>query len=152
MTQAVDLVAYNPERELTLVVEVKARTGTSREWAMQLRRNMLAHHPFPKSRYMLLALPDHFYLWKDADPAAQLVDPTYELDVRPFLRSYYDEAETSADRISGSSFELIIFFCLTQLLHRGLPPDAPEDQKQFFLESGLLEALKNGRIEAGAGE
>jgi len=43
MSSSADLALYDRNGQLTAVAEVKNKLGTSREWATQLRRNILAH-------------------------------------------------------------------------------------------------------------
>ena len=146
MSQIADLVAYNPDGQITLIVEVKSRTDTSRSWATRMRRNMLAHGVVPNSRFLLLALPDRLYLWKDTGNIPELVEPTYEIDAMPFFRPYYERANISPDDLSSQSFELIVTSWLNELIQSGIPVNVPEAQRQLLQESGLLEALKGGSV------
>jgi hypothetical protein len=146
MSQMVDLVAYNPGGEIILIVEVKSRTETSRDWATRMRRNMLAHGAVPNARFFLIALPDRLYLWKEVDNRPELVEPTYEIDATPFFQPYYEKANIAAENVSGQSFELIVAAWLNELTWSGIPPTVPGAQKRFLEETGLLEALKGGSV------
>lgn len=146
MSQIADLVAYNPEGQITLIVEAKSKTDTSRSWATRMRRNMLAHGVVPNSRFLLLALPDRLYLWKDASNTPELVEPTYEIDATPFFKPYYERARISPDHLSGQSFDLIVTSWLNELIQTGIPATVPEPQRQLLEESGLLEALEGGSL------
>jgi hypothetical protein len=146
MSQIADLVVYDPDGQITLIVEVKGRTDTSRAWATRMRRNMLAHGVVPKSQFLLLALPDRLYLWKDTGNTPELVEPTYELDATPFFHPYYERANISPDQLIGRSFELIVASWLNELIHSGIQGDVPAAQRQILHESGLLEALKGGSV------
>jgi hypothetical protein len=42
MSPLVDLAMFNRDGQLTAVAEVKNRRGTSRQWAAEFRRNILA--------------------------------------------------------------------------------------------------------------
>ncbi len=110
------------------------------------RRNMLAHGVVPKSQFLLIALPDRLYLWKDSGNTPELVEPTYEIDPTPFFQPYYERAKIPPDKLSGRSFELIVTSWLNELIHFGIPANVPDKQKQLIQESGLLEALKGGTI------
>ena len=92
MSWRADQVVYNPEGEIILVVETKSRIQTSRSWATQMRRNILAHNSIPSSHFLLLALPDRLYLWKDAGNTPELVEPTYEIDAKPFFHPYFEKS------------------------------------------------------------
>ena len=146
MSQLADMVAYNPNGQIELLVEVKGRTDRSRLWATQMRRNMLAHGEAAKPRFLLLALPDRLYLWKDAGNTPDLIEPTYEIDATPFFQPYYSKARTTPDQLTGQSFELIVAAWLNELVNWGLPANMPEPQRRFLQESGLLDAIRGGSV------
>lgn len=146
MSQIADLVAYNPNGQITLIVETKSKTATSRAWATRMRRNMLAHGVVPNSRFLLLALPDRLYLWTDTDNSAELVEPTYEIDATPFFQPYYERSNLSPDHLSSQSFELIVTAWLNELIQSGISENVPKAQKQALQASGLLEALKDASV------
>ena len=60
--QLADLVVKSSDDNIALIVEVKARSHVSDEWALTLRRNFVAHQMVPSSAFFLLALKDYFYL------------------------------------------------------------------------------------------
>ena len=146
MSQIADLVAYNADGQITLIVEAKSLTDTSRSWATRTRRNMLAHGVLPNSRFLLLALPDRLYLWKDEGNSPEMVEPTYEIDATPFFQPYYEKAQISPDHLSSQSFELIVASWLNELIQSGIPENVPEEQKKLLRDSGLPEAIKGGSV------
>ncbi len=141
-----DLVGYDPEGQIKLIVEVRDRTDTTRSWAQLVRYNMLAHGAVPNSRFLLLALPDRLYLWKDTGNSQESTEPAYEMDAAPFFRPYFDKARVSPDKVSRQGFELIVTSWLNELVHWGIADDVPEPQKRLLQESGLVEAIKGGRV------
>ncbi len=146
MHRRADVVAYNPDGQIALLVEVKSRTGTSRSWATRLWQNLLAHGIAPNAPYVLVALPDRFYLWKNAGNTPALVEPTYELAAQPFLAPYYEKARVAPGDLSHESFELIVASWLNELASLGISPNVPEDQQKLLLESGLPDALRGGSV------
>ena len=84
-----DLVLYNRDGKLIAVAEVKTKFGTSREWAAQLRRNVLAHGGYRNADFFLLVTPDKLYVWKDAGVEPTAVLPNYVIDARPLLKPYF---------------------------------------------------------------
>ena len=150
MPQIADLIAYNPEGQIELIAEIKSKIDTSRAWATRMRRNMLAHDFAPASRFLLLALPDRLYLWKDAGNTPELIEPTYEFDALPFFQPYYDRATISPDQLNGPSFELIVTSWLNELIRSGIPTTVPDAQRQSLQESGILEALHGASIAIAA--
>ena len=43
MSARADLALYSSHGQLTAIVEIKSKMGTSRDWAAKTRRNILAH-------------------------------------------------------------------------------------------------------------
>lgn len=146
MSPVADLVAYNLNGQVTLVAEAKSKTDTSRDWAVRMRRNMLAHGLVPDSPFFLLALPDKLYLWKDAGNAPELILPTYEIDGTPFFQSYYKRAGIRLEDLNNQSFELIVTSWLNEVMQFGLPKEIPAKYRRLIQESGLLEALRGGTV------
>ena len=58
--QTADYVAYGPDGQLALIAEIKNRQHTTREWASQLRRNMLAHGSMPQNAFFYWRSPTVF--------------------------------------------------------------------------------------------
>lgn len=141
------MAIYDKNGQLALVVETKNKLSTSSNWAAKMRRNMLAHGLMPDTRFFLLALPDRFYLWKDAGIRPELVPPTYEINPEPFLQSYFNGTGISLDSLTGESFELIISSWLSNLLQADVPPFELEGQ-DWLIDSGLFETIKHGHLAA----
>jgi hypothetical protein len=146
MSLTADMVAYSPDGQIALIVEAKSKTKTSRLWATQMRRNMLAHGVGSRSRFLLLAMPDRLYLWKDAGNSPELVEPTYEIDALPFFQPYFAGARRSADQLTSESFELIVNAWLNELIYSGIPASVPETERRLLQESGLVDAIKGGSV------
>ncbi len=103
-----DITALGSGGQTVLMVEVKTRSGTSRDWASMYRRNLAAHGYFPKVPFFLIATPEHFYLWKDAPGAAVLVGSDYDVDAREFLDPYYRRSNLDPRIVIPAAFELIV--------------------------------------------
>ena len=80
-----DLALYDRDGQLAALADLRRKLGTSRQWASELRRNILAHGGFPTVKFFLVVTPDRLYVWKDAGAEPRLVKPTYEIDARPLL-------------------------------------------------------------------
>lgn len=143
----VDLMVYDRNGQIVLIVEVKKKLGTSSEWATMLRRNIFAHGALPAAKFFLLALPDRFYLWKNVASRPELVQPTFEIDSQPLLQPYFDRVGVSIEKITGRSFELIIAAWLDDLLHLETAPEGGDKQKGWIVESGLFEAIRGGHLD-----
>ncbi|HUP24939.1 MAG TPA: hypothetical protein VNB06_18620 [Thermoanaerobaculia bacterium] len=147
MLPRADLILYDRDGQLIAVAEVKNKVGTSREWAAQLRRNMLAHGGFRPVGFFLLATPDQLYVWRDAGKETVPFEPTYEIDARPVLQPYFSRAGIDPATVSGEAFELIVAAWLADLTRS---PDAAErstSEESWLTDSGFLGAVRNGRVE-----
>jgi hypothetical protein len=148
MTTRADLVTYDKDGQLALVVEVKNKTGTSSVWAANMRRNILAHGLLPNMKFFLLALPDRFYLWRSPNNTPEIRQPDYEIDSTLFLEPYYKQLGLLPSGLGGASFELVIASWVSQLtqIDRTSIPQGLE----WLEESGLFDVLVGGRVVSEA--
>lgn len=148
MRHYADIAIYGQDGLLKLLAEVKSKRGASREWAAKLRRNMYAHGQLPPVPYFLLALPDRFFLWQDVADLHMPVEPSYTVDPSPLLKSYFERAGTSSQTVTEKGLELAISAWLEKLTSSyGQPAQQPE---QWLRSSGLLDAIRGGRVEVQA--
>lgn len=147
---AADIVAFDRNGQLALIVEVKNKPGTSREWAASMRRNMYAHGLLPRAPFFLLALPDQFYLWENVGMSNEALEPTLQIDPTPFLGPYYERGGVSPKDVTGKSFELIIAAWLNQILSTESREDLQVRNQQWVVSSGLFDSLAGGRLELEA--
>jgi hypothetical protein len=76
-----NILVYDTRRNLTLTVVTKNVPGKSSEWAALMRHNFYTDEntPLPNVPFFLLALADHFYLWKNVENKGS-VKPTYAIN------------------------------------------------------------------------
>ncbi len=141
-----DLLIDDRNGQLMLIVEIKRKTNVSSEWASQFRRNLLAHGTVPKAPYFLMAFPDKFFLWTDAEAHLEQSEPTYTIDARPLLQPYFERAGVTAEQISRQSFELIVTSWLADMMHSEQLSENVEDSKRWLIESGLYASLVGGKF------
>ncbi len=142
-----DLSVDNCNGQRVLVIEVKRKTNVSPEWAAKLRRNILAHGTFPKAPHFLMAFPDKFYLWSNAEAYQDQSEPTYTIDASPILQPYFERAGVTADQIGGASLELVITSWLGEIIHSDQRPENIDASQQWLIESGLYAALAGGKFD-----
>jgi hypothetical protein len=138
---AVDFTVEKPGEGIRLLVEAKNTASASPEWAARFLRNLFIHAQIPESAYFLLALRDHLYLWRDPKPDVSA--PDFEADTAVALRPYLARLNASLDKLSESSFELLIEAWLSDLV-AGTLPDA--SNRRWLEESGLAESVRDGAI------
>ena len=146
MENRADIIVNNRDNEPILMVEVKTKLHTSPDWVAQYRRNIFSHGDLPSARFFLFAFPDRFYLWThNSDPHAGY-DPDSAIDARPILGPYFERADVLPEKIRGESFELLIWWWLADVVHDDWNPANPNVSRAWLMESGLAEAIRNGRV------
>ena len=147
-TREVDLVAYNPLGEPVLLAEVKSTHQTSDLWAARFRRNLLAHGTLPRAPFFLIATPDHMYFWRQEDLSPNEEPPQFTMDATRELRPYFERFNQTPEKTGGQVLELILFSWLVDLAQSGEVRASQDASVNWLSESGLLDALRNARIES----
>src|SRR5436190_15490117 len=142
-----DLALYDSHGQLAALADIRKRLGTSGKWATALRRNILAHGGFPSVEFFLVVTPDRLYVWKNAGMEPRLVKPTYEVDARPLLEPYFKRIRRDPAEISGEGFELLVGSWLADLTRSGMAPEQVSEPDSWLMQSGFLNAVRNGRVD-----
>lgn len=146
MIAAADFVVQSRDHKTQLIVEAKNKAPASADWAARMRRNLFAHLALPPARFFLLALPERFYLWKDASPELA-TPPDYEVDTQQVLKPYLEKLKASVSDLSENSFELLVRSWLEDLIRSDLDHRHSSQSETWLIESGLYEAIKDGSIK-----
>ncbi len=141
-----DFTLYDRYGRLAAVFEVRAKRGTTSEWAAELRHNLLSYEAFRYAPFFLLLTPDQVYLWKESPKAVEKesspLPPDCEIDAKPLFQPYLKGTHQELEEISLPAFELVLMSWL-----RDLTLQLPE---AFLLEpledTGLTELARDGRI------
>lgn len=141
-----DLAVYDRNDQLVLIVEVKNKLQASPEWGARLRRNIFAHGIFPNAPYFLMVFPDQLYLWTHNDTNDEAGMPSYTIDARPILQSYFEQSGVAPDQISGHSLELIVASWLGELIHGEVAPEELASSQSWLINSGLYATVAQGRL------
>jgi len=147
MSPRADLAAYDKNGQLALLVEAKSRLNTNAGWAAKMHRNLIAHGTVPSANYFMLALPDNLYLWNSSTTAKEEAGPNYTLRPEPLLQRYLDSSGLSLNTLSGSSLAILLGSWINDVIKYGVPNDLPEPQRSALLQSGLVDAIRGGRLE-----
>ena len=138
-----DLLVIGHDGTPKLVVEVKARSGTSSTWAAQFRRNLVVHGLVPPASYFLLASPEQFYLW---EPKHDGLDspPDFVADSKQTLAPWLKHMQSRPGTISESALELLIHAWLSEVVTNPDPDDIPD----WLRKSGLYSAIHGARLRS----
>lgn len=144
MMKLADLVVKSSDETIALIVEVKARSHVTDEWASTLRRNLVTHRLVPSSAFFLLALKDYLYLWKPTHSKSS-AKFDYKIPANSILDKYL--GNLSLADISGFSLEMLLSTWLSDLANSQITED---EYPEFvsIIRSGLYEAIKGGAIQA----
>jgi hypothetical protein len=147
MDRGADILVTSADHTPQLVVEVKNRTGVTPEWAVRLRRNLLAHAAVPHTPFFMLALPDRFFLWKGQHTSPD-APADYVVDAADLLRPYAGGNGAGEGASSGYALELMISAWLHDLLRADhLEPD---ERLAWLFDSGLYDAIRHGAVRTEA--
>jgi len=150
-----DILVYDTQYNLTLVVITDNRPGESSEWAALRRQNLYEYDPPPKAPFFLLALPEHFYLWKNVEDTGK-VEPTYDMDPRFYLQSFLKNSGLSPEKLrQPDSFDILISMALSGItlayekneICSVYPQWLFKSNHKWLFESGLFDAIKRGEVQ-----
>jgi len=146
MATGPDIILFDREGRRLLVAEVKNKRDTTPKWAAELRRNLLAHEGFRHAEFFLVLTPDRLYLWrgKPADP--EPVPPDFVTEGGPLFRPYLERSGLDLDHLSSPVFELMATFWLSDLVHSRRESETLGRDEAWLVQSGLLEAVRNGKL------
>ena len=147
MTQHADIEVYTPQSGIQLVVEVKTQRGETDEWAAKLRRNLFAYQSIPSSRFFLIALPEHLYLWRDKT-SPDLIPADYKVRTKDVLQPYLEKIDI--EELSGQSLELLVTSWLSVLMMSKLTKEEAGPELEWVFDSGLYESIRHGSIKTEA--
>jgi len=143
----VDLIAYDRRGQALLLAIVKGAHDTSERWAAQYRGNLLSHDTLPAAPFFLIATPERMYFWRQRDGEPDGEMPQFTLDATREFKPYLDRLGFTAEKAWGEVLESIVFHWLNDIAERGQIRAKEEPSLRWLAESGLLEALRRGRIE-----
>jgi hypothetical protein len=141
-----DFAVFDQAGQLAVIAEAKKKSGADSKWAIAWFRNYLAHQRTSAPRFVLLATPERLYLWKRPSQESS-PEPTAMTDARRLFSSYLQRSNLDPADLSSRTFEFIVGAWLNDLSHHLWQPSAPEEISAF-VDTGLLDAVENGRVVA----
>jgi hypothetical protein len=139
-----DFAVYDRSGQLAAVAEAKKKAGTSMDWAAMWFRNFIQHAQSTPP-YLLLATPDTVYLWQRGVASS----PPRVLKGSDIFRTYFERSHLSPSDVSPQAFELVVGAWLHDVLSDLWQPVNAE-LRAPLVESGFLDAVRQGRVESQA--
>jgi hypothetical protein len=139
-----DFAVFSADGQLAAIAEAKKKADVGSGWAAAWFRNYLAHQRSLAPPFVILATPEKIYLWKHPNDVSSS-EPTALTDARRLFAPYLPPSATNAADLSSRAFEFVVGSWLTDLSQHLWQPSAPEEI-DAFRETGLLQAIANGRV------
>jgi hypothetical protein len=143
-----DIAVYSPDGQPRVVVETKALTNKSLEWAAQLRSNLMAEYLPERTAFFVIALLDRIYFWTSTQDSA-LRPPDLVLETAQVLQRYLPHDKMQPLRGRESELELSLAAWLDDVA-RSDPALADTAWAAQLARIGFLEAVRGGEIRVGA--
>jgi hypothetical protein len=131
---------------LAAIAEAKRKLHAGPAWATAWFQNYLEHQNSSAPPFVLLATPEKVYLWKRPAEGAS-AEPTAITDARRVFGSYLRRSNLDPAELSSQAFEIVVGAWLHDFSHHLWQPSSQEDVTAF-VDTGLLEAVENGRVVA----
>ncbi|MEA2237961.1 MAG: hypothetical protein QOC81_2685 [Thermoanaerobaculia bacterium] len=139
-----DFAVFDHSGQLAVVAEAINKSGIDRQWASEWFCNFVSRQHSPAPPFVLLATPETLYIWKRSEKTSSR-EPTATVGARRVFASYLRNSGLEISNISGSTFESIVGAWLDAVSHGFWQALVPEERR-LFGDSGLLEAVENGRV------
>lgn len=138
-----DLAIYDQFNQLILTVEVKKKFNASNIWAIQTRRNLVAHQFYPTFSYFLLATPEKFFLWKPENNTLEDTSPDFVEDAQKHLDPYLKKLGFNIREIDEYGFEQVVSHWLKYSV---MYPINNDYKSKWLAKSGLSEKIRYGNL------
>ena len=142
----IDIAISDEKNQLSVQFEIKNKTGTTREWAGKMFRNLLAHGNIPVSKFFLLVLPDRLYLWKNYHPNPNFIQPDYEIDSKKLFEPYYNKENVTPENISEGRLESILSTWLSDVRSNNIDIVSLKKDQKWLFDCGLFEEIQKGKF------
>lgn len=117
--QRADVVAYNSEGKVALIVEAKYITNkcSSDRQAIQIRRNLIVHRGVPSVPYFMVTFPDYFYLWTQSDLDADSLDrpADIKIEAKDIVSQYANVMGVNFEEMTPLEFERLVYLWLKDI-------------------------------------
>lgn len=139
-----DFAIFDENGQLTAIAEAKSQTNRDESWASAWLRNFSEHQTSPMPLFVLLATPETLYIWKRRSEQESF-KPIATTDTRRLLSSYFNRPNYDTADLLKPVFEFVIGAWLDGMAH-GLWEPSDDEDVRALVDTGLLEAMRNGRV------
>jgi hypothetical protein len=142
--QRADVIVYDNEGKITLVVEAKLTTSrrSSERQAIQIRRNLLVHAGLPHTPYFMVAFLDRFYLWQKAATESLDRPADAKIEAKGIVTHYAKVLGVTLEELTPIDFERLLSLWLKDI---SSSHDSTAMPSTLSL-SGLPLAILNGSV------
>ncbi len=148
MGREVDIAVYSSDQKLILIVEIKAASSVSIEWAAKMKRNLFAHSLVPKSPFFMIISHEKIFLWVGQAVADEL--PHFTADTHSILSPYFQSSRTNPKKATEYSLEIAVASWLSDIISSPRPNKSECSKLPIVYESGLYNAIRGGSVVMGA--
>lgn len=144
-----DIVTYDTENELQLIVEVKSWPPSDAQealvWAVRIHRNLIVHAALtPAPFFLLVGFPKHFFLWKALEFSRPDAQPDYSYHGSDLLEPFFGILDSESDVRMELQHEKVVATWVESLTRANQLP--AQISTASLLESGLLAAISGGSV------
>ena len=143
MSYWADILIRSSDGDPVGIAEVKNPEKLSREGAIQLKRDLLAHGRIPRISYFLLVSQDAGYLWSADSVRRPLSPPTIEFPMSQVVAHYFP-ALRPGERLREAELELIVRQWLRDLTDR--EGKALMEVEKLLASSGFRDAIRGATV------
>jgi hypothetical protein len=147
MKRIADIVGYDTDNNAILFVEIKYKFNNTKGRVIKLLQELIEKYSISNIPFIMIILPEYFYLWDEKDLESDLKNPSYCVETKPFLQPYLEQSDQDIKDVDWSGFEMIAFSILTEIFSADTISDIKDKETNWLRETGLFERLKNGRLE-----
>jgi len=129
-----DIIAYSPDEQTVLVVEIKSGKEDTPEQLERSRRQLMADAASLEAAFLLLAQRNGLFLWKkDAAPGTKAEFASVKSVLRDYASSVADQAET----LRKPEMEMVVHSWLDDLAIGIRTPKADSEADQLLVRTGV---------------
>ena len=133
-----DFAVYGSGGQLSALVEVKRRFGTTASWAPEWHATRMDRTDPSVDANVVLIVPDRMYVWRIG--ANRSAPPDLIFDAEPWLAPYFARVKIPACEVDPHVFEQIVSLWIRDIADGKLPDGAAENA------SALLGELRGGDV------